>query len=131
MQQETDISGKPQTNWPERIKISIWLVYENDQWSALASEFDVVGVGATEEAALENLDETLGAYLASYIAEGAPYKAALRPIPWRERARLKFYELLTSAKHRLPDGPGDRVEGGPRSVHHSKQDLTPSGLAHC
>ncbi len=131
MQQEADIKAKAQADWPERIKVSIWLVRENDQWSALASEFDVVGMGATEKEALDNLDETLGTYLSSYIAEGASYKEARRPIPWRERARLRFYELLTTAKHRLPDGSRNRAEGGPRSVHHSKQDLTPSGLAHC
>ncbi len=127
MQQETNIATKPGADWPNPIKISIWLVHEDNQWSALASEFDVVGLGATQKAALDNLGEMLSAYLAGYIAEGAPFRAARRPIPLRERARLKFFQLVTAAIRRLPDGPQDR----PRSVQHAEQSLTPHGFAHC
>jgi len=127
MQQETNIAAKSQADWPDSIKISIWLVHEDNQWSALASEFDVVGLGATQKAALDNLGETLSTYLAGYIAEGAPFEAARRPIPLRERTRLKFYQLVTAAIRRLPDGSQDRA----RSVQHAEQSLTPGGFAHC
>jgi predicted RNase H-like HicB family nuclease len=131
MQQEKDIAAKSRVEWPDPIKISIWLVYEDGHWSALASEFDVVGMGPTQEAAMENLAETLGAYLAGYISEGAPFDAARRPIPVREGVRLKFRELTTRVLNRLPDGPQPRSDDCPRAVQHSKRDLTPHGFAHC
>ena len=79
---------------PDQIKVSIWLVCENDQWSALASEFDVIGMGQTQEAAIENLSETLNAYLDSFQAEGATLDDARRPIPMREELRLRLLQSL-------------------------------------
>jgi predicted RNase H-like HicB family nuclease len=127
MHQETNIAAQSRADWPDSIKISIWLVYEDDQWSALASEFDVVGMGATQEAALENLRETLSAYLQSFASEGAPFEAARRPIPLRERFRLRLSQFATVAVRRMPDGSQDR----PRSVEHAEQSFTPSEFAHC
>ena len=131
--QDITASGEQAKNWPNPIKISIWLVDEGGSWSALASEFDVVGMGATRDAALNNLGETLGTYLASYFQEGASFEEALRPIPRRENLKLRFSAAVTALKGRLPRGRDNHrhPDGAPRSVQHAKQDLTPHGFAHC
>jgi predicted RNase H-like HicB family nuclease len=131
--QDITPSGAQANKWPEQIKISIWLVDEGGDWSALASEFDVVGKGATREAALQNLGETLGSYLGSYLQQGASFKEALRPIPWRENLRLRISAAHTALKEHLPrsDDPRHHPDGASRSVQHAQQDLAPSSFAHC
>jgi predicted RNase H-like HicB family nuclease len=133
MQPENDIVAKAaQSNWPNPIKLSIWLVCEDDQWSALASEFDVVGMGGTKEAAMENLMEMVAAYLASYMQEGVPFEEARRPIPFRERVRLGLAAFRTTASDRLPARTkGTQHDHVPRAVRHSHLDMTPQGTVVC
>src|ERR1044072_48591 len=87
-------------NWPDVIRISIWLVREPDGWQALAADFDIVGQGASEGLALRNLQELVIAYLDSCIEDGMSFEEARSPIPVNERLRLEFGRLLTPL-HRL------------------------------
>lgn len=87
-------------SWPDVIRVSVWLVREQDSWQALAAEFDIVGQGASEGLALRNLQELVVAYLDSCIGDGMSFEEARSPIPARERFRLELGRLLTPL-HRL------------------------------
>lgn len=81
--------------WPEVIRVPIWLVRERESWQALAANFDIVGQGASEVLALQNLQELVVDYLNSCIEDGMSFEEALSPIPAKERWRLEFGRLLT------------------------------------
>jgi len=108
--------------WPERVEISIWMVPEDDHWVALAAEFNVAGMGRTEQNAIDNLSDNLKAYLASFREEGASFTDARRPIPRREEMRLQGRRILGTAE-----------AWRQRKVHQFKHDLMPrtDGLALC
>lgn len=100
--------------WPDRIKLSIWMVPEDDHWVALAAEFNVVGMGRTEHAALHNLSENLIAYLTSFHDENVPFSATYRPISRREEFRLRRKQFI------------GRLEAWrSQKVQHSEVDLSP------
>lgn len=103
-------------DWPERMKISIWLVPEDDHWVALAADFNVAGMGRTDRAALDNLSENLGAYLESFREEGASFADACRPIPRREELRLRGRQLISGLE-----------TWRQQKVRHSKVDLDTVG----
>ena len=58
---------------------------QHDQWYAVAEDFDIVGMGATEGIATQEVVGLVEAYLRSYHRDGLPYEAAWRPIPFRGR----------------------------------------------
>lgn len=88
-------------DWPDVFRVAIWLVQEDDeQWQALAGDFDVVGQGASKDLALRNVQELLTEYLLSCAEDGMSFKETRRPIPAKEQARLQFQRLLTPL-HRL------------------------------
>lgn len=62
--------------------------YENDQWFALLTQFDITGAGDTTADAVRDALDLLFAYLRAFHAEGAPFSDALRPIPARLSARI-------------------------------------------
>jgi len=82
-------------SWPDVIRVSVWLVREQNGWQALAAEFDIVGQGASEGLALRNLQELVIEYLDSCIEDGMSFEEACSPIPTRERLRLELGRLLT------------------------------------
>jgi hypothetical protein len=88
-------------SWPDVIRVSVWLVREQDGWQALASEFDIVGQGASEGLALRNLQELVISYLDSCIEDGMSFEEARSPIPLKERLRLELGRLLTPLHHLL------------------------------
>lgn len=81
-------------SWPDVVRVSVWLVREQNSWQALAAEFDIVGQGASEGLALRNLQELVVSYLDSCIEDGMTFKEARSPIPARERLRLELGRLL-------------------------------------
>jgi hypothetical protein len=100
--------------WPERLKISIWMVPEDDHWVALSADFNVAGMARTDHAALHNLLDNLHVYLASFRGEDRPFADAYRPIARRETLRLRGRQLTS------------HVEAWRRQkVHHSEVDLSP------
>lgn len=91
-------------DWPEVIRVSIWLVREQDNWQALAANFDIVGQGQTEGLALQNLQDMVVDYLAACWEDGMSFAEVQRPIPFRERLRLELVRLLAPLRrihHRL------------------------------
>ena len=109
-----------QTDWPEAIRISIWLVHEHDHWQALAADFDIVGQGQTEGLALQNLQELVIDYLSACAEDGMTFAEIQRPIPLKERARLEGGRLLNPLRrlhHRLVTREG-LIFPSPRSAAH-------------
>lgn len=130
MQGGTDIATegpRPLEGWPDKFKVSIWFVREGDRWTALASEFNVLGLGASRAEAESNLHKNLNAYLTSYAAEGAAFEDALRRIPRKETLRLTFFALLTrAAKAVTPKSRRGNIHfQGPRTVEHAGEAFGP------
>lgn len=100
--------------WPERVKISIWMVPEDDHWVALSADFNVVGMGRTDHAAFHNLSDNLHAYFSSFREEGRPFADACRPIARREELRLRGRQLI-----------GLVEAWRQQKVRHSRVDLAP------
>lgn len=86
------------SDWPEALRLSVWLVREHGEWTALSSEFGVAGKGATEEFAIHNMEALLETYLRSFHDEGASFADARRPIPLRHRLRLQLLRLRSASR---------------------------------
>lgn len=86
---------KPADDWPEVIRVPIWLVREQGNWQALAANFDIVGQGQTEGLALQNLQELVVDYLSACAEDGMSFAEVQRPIPLAERLRLELGRLMT------------------------------------
>ena len=111
---------KGPSDWPEAIRISIWLVREQDNWQALAANFDIVGQGQTEGLALQNLQELVIDYLTSCAEDGMSFAEVQRPIPLGEKLRLEAGRLmnpLRRLRHRLVTREG-LIFPSPRSAAH-------------
>jgi hypothetical protein len=91
--------GAPSDQEPEAITVTAWLVAEDQHWTALAAEFNVVGMGPSAQAALSNMDELLTDYLTLVMDEGGAPADARRPIPFRLKAKLEFLWLKERAEH--------------------------------
>jgi hypothetical protein len=115
----------PPAGWPDNFDVSIWLLKEEGQWSALATEFNVAGMGPDQDAALQNLQDNVSAYLVSYMADGATFNDARRRIPYKESVRLWILALVTTALRALTSRKRrQRVEySGPRGVEHTHRPL--------
>jgi hypothetical protein len=87
--------AKNAPEWPDVIRVSIWLVQDGETWQSLAAEFDIAGQGASRGLALKNLQELVIEYLESCIEDGMSFEETLRPIPRRERLRLQAGRLMT------------------------------------
>lgn len=72
----------------ESILVNTWLIPEDDHWVALAEDFDVVGMGASPEAAVANMDELLVDYLELVFADGGSLDDAIRRVPLGRRLPL-------------------------------------------
>jgi hypothetical protein len=111
---------KQANDWPEVIRLPIWLVREENNWQALAANFDVVGQGQTEALALQNLQELVIDYLDSCAEDGMTWAEVQRPIPREERLRLEFGRLLTPLRrlrHRLVTREGLIFPAPGRTAH--------------
>jgi len=96
-QAEPGIGSAPNnliSDWPRSIVVITWLIPEPDQWVALAEQFDIVGAGASPEAAIANMDEMLLDYFELVAEEGGSFADAHRPISQLRRARLRIGWLL-------------------------------------
>jgi hypothetical protein len=70
---------------------------ERGQWFALLMDFDITGTGSGPGDAVRDSFGLLGAYLEDYYEEGAVFADALRPIPKRLRARIRFESTIAHA----------------------------------
>jgi len=108
-------SPKPDRSWQYPIRVTTWLIPEDDQWIALAEEFDVAGCGPTQEAAMRNMDELLIDYFGLVAEEGKSPADARRRISLARRAKLELGRLHGSIRSRATRGPYvDRV---PHQAH--------------
>jgi hypothetical protein len=74
---------------------------EHGEWFALAVDFDVTGKGPTRSAAVRQMSELLGIYLAAYLIDGARFTDTVRPVPARLRLRIQVEDALGRALGRL------------------------------
>jgi hypothetical protein len=70
---------------------------EEGEWFALAVDFDVTGKGPTRGAAVRQMGDLLGLYLAAYLVEGARFSDAVRPVPARMRLRIQAEDAISRA----------------------------------
>ena len=82
------------SDWPQPVVVITWLIPEPEQWVALAEQFDIVGAGASPEAAIANMDELLLDYFELVAEDGGSFADAHRPISLPRRARLRANWLL-------------------------------------
>jgi predicted RNase H-like HicB family nuclease len=75
--------------WPNVFAVRVWLLPEDDNWVAVAPDFDVVSQGRDEALALRSLEGMIVEYLETCCDEGLSFVEARRPIPLAER--LRFY----------------------------------------
>lgn len=78
-----------QAEWPDVFAVRVWLLPEDDNWVAVAPDFDVVSQGRDEALALRSLERMILQYLEGCCDEGLSFADAKRPIPLTER--LRFY----------------------------------------
>jgi predicted RNase H-like HicB family nuclease len=92
-------------SWRVPIDVTVWLIPEDGRWTALVQEFDIAGVGPTEEAALREMDELVRDYLQLLLREGASQKQARRPISRQRRVRLEARRMVASVRRRMSREP--------------------------
>lgn len=83
-------------DWPDVFAVRVWLLPEDDNWVAVAPDFDVVSQGRDEALALRSLEGMLVEYLQDCCNDGLSFTAARRPIPLAER--LRFYLSWTLSR---------------------------------
>lgn len=109
-------AGGPTSPPPEEsIELVIWIVPENGQWTALAQDFDVVGLGPTQEAAVANMDELLSDYLMLNWRDGMSLEQARRPISASRRLRLQARLAVESVLKRVQSEA--RIHRVPHEAH--------------
>jgi hypothetical protein len=77
-------------DWLLPVPIHALMGRKHGQWYALATDFQVVGVGLTEQAARNDLSGLLETYLRSIYDEGRPFDDAVRPVGALTKLRLFF-----------------------------------------
>jgi hypothetical protein len=80
---------------PDDFEFRVATKHEHGEWFALAVDFDVTGKGSTRGAALRQMCELLGLYLAAYLMDEVPFHDALRPVPARLRLRIQTEDALS------------------------------------
>jgi hypothetical protein len=71
------------------------------EWFALAVDFDITGKGVTRAAAVRQMAELLGLYLAAYLVDGVEFYGAVRPVPSRMRFRIQMESAVGRLISRL------------------------------
>lgn len=75
-------------DWPELITSPAFVGPENGHWVAVLTRFSVVGMGETEAAAWQQMNELAVDYLEQCEAEGMAFRDVVRKLPIGERAKL-------------------------------------------
>jgi len=104
---------------------------EDDHWSAVATDYAIVGVGETPEAALDRMATMLGEYLALCLSEGMTINDARRPVTGAWRAKLEAALLagkVTRIVHRhRPQGSRDAPPPRPQRLQVKLEDVGHNG----
>lgn len=99
-----------QDQWPNVFAIRVWLLPEDNNWVAVAPDFDVVTQGRDQALALRSLEGMLLSYLDDCVNEGLSFAQAKRPIPLSERIRF-YLSWLRSRPSKWLHGRGPAREG--------------------
>lgn len=84
--------------------VRVYLVREDDYWTAIARDFTVLGTGASQEEAIRRLGEFLADYLDICEREGKSLAEAKRPLSLRWRLQLRLLRtrsVLAGAMRRV------------------------------
>lgn len=74
--------------WPELVYSPAFLVYEDNQWYATLTRFNITGAGVSPAQAWREMDELAEDYFALCAAEGLPFNEVVRPMPRHRRLGL-------------------------------------------
>lgn len=108
----TTATDHPHAPAPNRDALSAWLmglpeftvVTKRDhdgRWFALVEEFDITGMGDSEDAALKDMLGLLSAYLLAHFEDGTPFEETRRPIPRRLKLEIRAGSLMLHGVQRL------------------------------
>lgn len=84
----------PFWRWLERRTVRLAVKRQHDQWYAIAPDFDLAGVGVSEDAAALDALRATYSYLRQHHRAGHTYREALRPVPFRVRFAIACGTLL-------------------------------------
>lgn len=82
---------------PEWFEITLATRREGDRWFALAEEFDITGMGNSEQAAKRDMLGLLAVYLVSHFEEGHAFETTWRPIPVRLKMVIRRDQMVNRA----------------------------------
>jgi len=99
---ESAALGLP-ADWPEAVKLRLWVVEEDGSFQALCENFTIVGMGETPQAAIRNVVEMLDDYIRCHLADGASWADVHRPAPLRMRLKLWVRYIASRVLRRLRD----------------------------
>lgn len=99
-----------QQDWPNVFAVRVWLLPEDNNWIAVAPDFDVVSQGRDEALALRSLEGMLVSYLDDCCNEGLSLDEAKRPIPLLEKYRF-YLSWIKSRPSRWRRRGGPAREG--------------------
>jgi hypothetical protein len=98
-ERSAESAAERRLEWPSVFKVRVWLLPEDDNWVAVAPDFDVVTQGRDEALALKSLEGMLLEYLDCCADEGLSYADARRPVPLSEKLRFYLSWLVSRPKN--------------------------------
>jgi hypothetical protein len=101
----------PPEGWPTFIRTKVFYGREDDHWYAIDADFDIASMGATADEALASLQRMVSSYLTSYVHEGQDFATTKRPIPFKQRLKLRTQVLLGKPLRVLRRGQDTAQEG--------------------
>jgi predicted RNase H-like HicB family nuclease len=92
---DKELEARVEAWLPDDFDFRVATKREDGEWFALAVDFDVTGKGATRSAAVRQMGELLGLYLATYLIDNASFTDAVRPVPTRMRLRIQAEDAVS------------------------------------
>lgn len=99
-----EVEARVEAWMPDDFDVRVATKREGSEWFALAVDFDVTGKGSTRAAAVRQMSELLGLYLAAYLVEGSSFSDALRPVPMSMRLRIQAEDTISRLIRRFDGG---------------------------
>lgn len=89
---------------PDDFDLRVATKRENGEWFALAVDFDVTGKGSTRQAAVRQMGDLIGLYLAAYFVDHEAFASAIRPVPLQMRFRIQAEDFVSRLVRRIDAG---------------------------
>ncbi len=119
----TELTDEELAQIPRGFQILMRMVFEDDQWTALAMNFDIAGRGDTPNEAIQDTIDLLEEYLSYGFAEGRSFEEMLRPVPASIWARQLVSQTMKIVRRGRPGRRG-------RSSFHDEPFPLPRHFAH-